>query len=131
MGFAWAENFFYIIVHYEGNLIWSLLRVFIFSLGHGLYTVYMGWALGRAKVKNGYVTLGDLRLGLVMAIVAHAIYNSDLIQVDSYSSLGLWVVMTLGVFTLILYALVRNSWAEEKKWHYDDGYAPKGRARAS
>jgi RsiW-degrading membrane proteinase PrsW (M82 family) len=125
MGFAWAENFFYIVLFYEGDLTWSLLRVFIFSLGHGLYTAYTGWSLGRAKVKKGYVTPGDLRLGLAMAMIAHAIYNSDIYQVDSYESLAIWVVLTLGTLSLILYALVRRSWEEEKKWHYDDGYAPK------
>ncbi len=126
MGFAWAENFFYIVLVYEGDLTWALLRVFIFSLGHGIYTAYTGWWLGRAKVKKGYVTIGDLRPGLIMAMVAHGLYNSDIFQVDSYTSLAIWVVLTLGTYSVILYAMMRHSWGEEKKWHYDDGYAPIG-----
>jgi RsiW-degrading membrane proteinase PrsW (M82 family) len=125
MGFAWAENFFYIVLIYKGNLTWALLRVFIFGLGHGIYTAYTGWAIGRAKVKKGYVTLGDMKIGLAMAIIAHGLYNSDLIQVDNYVSLAIWVLLTLGTFILILYALIRRSWAEEKKWLYDAGFAPK------
>lgn len=125
MGFAWAENFFYIVLIYKGNLTWALLRVFIFGLGHGIYTAYTGWAIGRAKVKKGYVTPGDMKIGLAMAIIAHGLYNSDLIQVDNYVSLAIWVLLTLGTFILILYALIRRSWAEEKKWLYDAGFAPK------
>jgi RsiW-degrading membrane proteinase PrsW (M82 family) len=125
MGFAWAENFFYIVLFYEGDLMWSLLRVFIFGFGHGIYTAYTGWALGRAKVKNGFVRPGDLKLGLAMAMLAHAIYNSDFFAVDSFESLAIYLVMTLGVFTLILYGLMIKARSDEKKWHYDDGYAPK------
>lgn len=126
MGFAWAENFLYIILVYEGDLTLALLRVFIFCLGHGIYTAYTGWALGKEKVRKGYVKFGDMRVGLAMAMIAHGIYNSDILQVDSYASLALWVIITLGTFSVILYALIRRSWADEKKWHYDDGYAPKG-----
>ena len=126
MGFAWAENFFYIVLMYEGDLMFSLLRVFIFSLGHGLYTAFTGWWLGRAKAQKGYVTPGDLRPGLIMAMIAHGLYNSDIIQVDSLEGLALWVLLTLGTYSVILFALYRKSLSDEKKWHYDDGYAPKG-----
>jgi RsiW-degrading membrane proteinase PrsW (M82 family) len=125
MGFAWAENFFYIVLMYDGDLMFSLLRVFIFGLGHGIYTAYTGWWLGRAKVRKGYVTPGDLKPGLIMAMVAHGLYNSDIIQVDSLEGLALWVLLTLGTYTVILFALYRKSLSDEKKWHYDDGYAPK------
>jgi RsiW-degrading membrane proteinase PrsW (M82 family) len=125
MGFAWAENFFYIVLMYDGDVLFSLLRIFVFGLGHGLYTAYTGWSLGRAKVKNGFVKPGDMKLGLAMAMIAHGIYNSDIMEVNSFETLALWVILTLGTYTIILYALVRRSWAEEKKWLYDAGYAPK------
>jgi RsiW-degrading membrane proteinase PrsW (M82 family) len=128
MGFAWAENFFYIIVNYQGDLMFSLLRVFIFGLGHGIYTAFTGWWLGRAKERKGFVTLGDLKPGLLMAMVAHGIYNSDIIQVDSLEGLAMWVLLTLGTYTVILYAMYRKSLSDEKKWHYDDGFAPKTEA---
>jgi RsiW-degrading membrane proteinase PrsW (M82 family) len=128
MGFAWAENFFYIVINYQGDLMFSLLRVFIFGLGHGIYTAFTGWWLGRAKERKGFVTLGDLKPGLLMAMVAHGIYNSDIIQVDSLEGLAMWVLLTLGTYTVILFAMYRKSLSDEKKWHYDDGFAPKTEA---
>ncbi len=125
MGFAWAENFFYIVLMYDGDILFSLLRIFIFGLGHGIYTAYTGWWLGRAKVKKGYVTLGDLKPGLIMAMIAHGIYNSDIMQINSLEGLALWVLLTLGTYTVILFAMYRKSLSDEKKWLYDAGYAPK------
>ncbi len=126
MGFAWAENFFYIVLIYEGDIFWTLLRVFIFSVGHGIYTAYTGWWLGRAKAKKGYITPGDLKPGLIMAMIAHGLYNSDIFEIDSYTGLAMWVVFTIGIYSVILYVMMRKSWSEERTWHYDDGYAPKG-----
>jgi RsiW-degrading membrane proteinase PrsW (M82 family)/uncharacterized Zn finger protein (UPF0148 family) len=125
MGFAWTENFFYIVLNYEGDLFWSLMRVFIFGFGHGIYTAFTGWGLGVAKVKKGFVRPGDLKVGLAMAMIAHAIYNSDFFAVNSLEGLAIYLVMTLGVYSVILYVLYRKALSDEKKWHYDDGYAPK------
>jgi RsiW-degrading membrane proteinase PrsW (M82 family) len=125
MGFAWAENFFYIVLMYEGDIMFSLLRIFIFGLGHGIYTAYTGWWLGRAKVKKGYVTPSDLKPGLIMAMVAHGIYNSDIMQINSLEGLALWIILTLGTYSVILFAMYRKSLSDEKKWLYDAGYAPK------
>ncbi len=125
MGFAWMENFFYIILAYEGDLFMSLLRVFIFSLGHGVYTAFIGWALGVAKVRKGYVQKRDLIPGLALAMFAHGWYNSDLIPVVDLSSLALWLILSDGIFIALLYALIRRAWREERLWGYDRGLAPK------
>jgi hypothetical protein len=71
------------------------------------------------------LTPGDLKPGLLMAIIAHSIYNSDLMEVNSLEGLALWVLLTLGTYSVILYAMYRKSLSDEKMWHYDDGYAPK------
>jgi RsiW-degrading membrane proteinase PrsW (M82 family) len=126
MGFAWIENFFYIVFVYEGDLIAGLLRVFVYSFGHGVYTAFTGRALGLAKVRNGYVRPGYLLPGLALAILGHGLYNSFLIPIVNLQSLLLWISMTDGVFTLLLYHYIAQAWEQERQWFYDRGSAPTG-----
>ena len=129
MGFAWVENFFYIVYVYQGDPLLSVLRVFVFGYGHGIYTALTGMMIGKAKVRRGYVVLSDVKSALIPGILAHAWYNSFLIGIfdlPALESLLIWLLLTHGVTTLILLALVRRSWREEKAWYYDRGLAPTG-----
>jgi len=126
VGFAWIENFFYIVYVYEGDIMAGLFRVFIFSFGHGVYTAFTGRALGVSKIKRGYVKPTDLIPGLILAMVAHGWYNSMLIPINNILSLVIWLLVTDGLFTLLLYTFVRKAWKQERLWLYDQGLAPKG-----
>lgn len=128
-GFAWIENFFYIVYVYEGNLIAGLLRVFVFGLGHGLYTAFMGMRLGEAKVKRGHVKRSDIIPALIPAMLAHGWYNSYLIGIfdlPALPSLIIWLLATHGLLTLVLIYYVRRAWRQERLWLYDRGLAPTG-----
>ncbi|MFQ5712251.1 MAG: PrsW family intramembrane metalloprotease [Candidatus Geothermarchaeales archaeon] len=131
MGFAFAENFFYIVLKYGGNLFLGALRVFLFGLGHGLWTAMAGRALGAAKVRRGYVRPSDLMPGLSLAIFGHGLYNSFLIgyflPIPEFIVPILWPLMVHGLFTSILFNFVRKAWAQERLWRYDRGLAPVGR----
>jgi RsiW-degrading membrane proteinase PrsW (M82 family) len=126
MGFAWVENLFYITYVYEGDLFLGVLRVFVFGLGHGIYTAFTGRALGLAKEKKGYVRLGDLKSGLVLAMLCHGFYNLDLLQASDLLTLGIWMLVTLGTYTALLTYYVNRALVDQVSWGYTSGKAPSG-----
>ena len=133
-GFAWVENFFYIVYVYKGDLLSSLLRVFVFGYGHGLYTALTGRLLGEAKVRRGYTQTSDLLRGLIPAMLAHGFYNSYLIEVfgfPQFESFLVWLLLTHGLVTVVVYAYIRRAWVQERSWFYDRGLAPTGRRASS
>ena len=130
-GFAWVENFLYVVRIYEGDLLLSVLRVFLFSYGHGLYTAFTGRALGEAKVKKGFTQRSDLLRGLIPAMFMHGLYNSFLIgilELGEIESWLIWPLLVFGLFTLILYREIRKAQKQEQLWGYDQGYAPIGQS---
>jgi len=134
MGFAWIENFFYIVYVYKGDLLSSLLRVFVFGYGHGLYTALAGRVLGDMKVKRGYTRPSDLPRALVPGMLAHGVYNSYLIGffgLPPVQSFLIWLLLTHGLLTAVVYFYVRKAWAQERRWFYEIGLAPTGRVAIS
>ena len=120
MGFAAAENFFYIIAQYEGNLILAILRVFLWGFGHGLYTAMTGRWLGKMKVLTGIVKRRFLVPGLLVAVAMHYIYNEVAGAFIPILGNIVWEITAL----LIVLAAVRQALAEERLWGYDKGLAP-------
>lgn len=77
MGFATAENIFYVI---DGGLTVGFLRMFTAVPAHACFAVLMGFFAGLAKFhKNG---AGMLFIGLIAAIIAHGFYDFFLFQQD-------------------------------------------------
>ncbi|MEM4246635.1 MAG: PrsW family intramembrane metalloprotease [Candidatus Bathyarchaeia archaeon] len=120
MGFASAENFFYIVQRYEGDLLWSVLRVFVFGLGHGLYTSMAGRWIGRMKTLTGSVRGRFLLPGFVTASFMHFVYNEVAGAFLPLIGNIAWLIICLW----ILYAAVKHALAEERAWGYDKGLAP-------
>ena len=134
MGFAWVENFFYIVYVYKGDLLSSLLRVFVFGYGHGLYTGLVGKVLGEMKARRGYTQLSDLVRALIPSMLAHGFYNSYLIGFFDFppvQSFLVWLLLTHGLLTAVVYFYVRKAWAQERRWFYHLGLAPTGKDAVS
>jgi protease PrsW len=77
MGFAAAENIFYVL---EGGMGVALLRMVTAVPGHAAFGVLMGFYVGMAKFKKNHFAY--LLLGLFVAMVAHGFYDWFLFQED-------------------------------------------------
>jgi RsiW-degrading membrane proteinase PrsW (M82 family) len=122
MGFAAAENFFYIIERLEGNLFLAVLRVFIIAYGHGIYAAMTGRWIGKMKALTGLVKRSYLLPGLIVAIFMHLIYNEVASEILPLIGGGIWDVLCL----LIVLAAIKQALSEERLWGYDKGLAPVG-----
>jgi protease PrsW len=77
MGFATAENIFYVMQSGAGT---GFLRMFTAVPGHAAFGVIMGYFVGLSKFRQH--NFGLLLAGLVMAVIAHGFYDYFLFQVD-------------------------------------------------
>jgi len=125
MGFAIAENFGYIIYVYKIDPLYSFLRVFLFCIGHGVYTSLLGYVLGKQKSTINKTTLTIFISGLFLPVISHAMYNLlPFLAKNSLEAL-ITIILYIIILLLILSRLIKNSLKMEKKWGYDKGYAPK------
>ncbi len=120
MGFASAENFFYILYRYEGNLFLSILRVFLFGLGHGIYSSMAGRWIGKMKVLTGVVKNRFLLPGLIIAIMMHFIYNEVAGLILPVVGNIIWEIACI----LIVLSAVKQALGEERVWGYHSRLAP-------
>lgn len=77
MGFASAENIFYVI---DGGVSVGLSRMFTAVPAHASFAVLMGFFAGMAKFRKN--SAGLLFTGLTAAIIAHGFYDFFLFQND-------------------------------------------------
>ncbi|MBM3322599.1 PrsW family intramembrane metalloprotease [candidate division WOR-3 bacterium] len=97
LGFATVENILYVI---SGGPTTGVLRAVLSVPSHAFNAVLMGCLLGEAKFARSDAAANRLSvLGLVLAIVAHGIYNFIVFSLDKAPLL---------VFLLVLYAVL--SW---------------------
>ncbi len=122
MGFAASENFFYIIGRYDGDIITSALRVFIWGFGHGTYTAMTGRWMGKMKVLTGTMKVRFILPGLIVAMTWHFIYNEVAGAILPIAGNIVWDVLLL----IIVVAATRQALGEERHWGYDNGLAPIG-----
>lgn len=97
LGFATAENLLYM-----GRMGWQIifLRAGLTPLAHVLFALLWGLALGQVAARSGGRSSGTLLTGLLLAILAHGLYNFALAY--SLSAGMLWLVLLLTL--LILYS---------------------------
>lgn len=77
MGFATAENIFYVL---ENGIGTGFLRMFTAVPGHAAFGVLMGYFVGISKFRQH--NFGLLLTGLITATIAHGFYDYFLFQVD-------------------------------------------------
>jgi protease PrsW len=77
MGFATAENIFYVI---DGGVSVGIARMFTAVPAHASFAVLMGFFAGMAKFRKN--SGGLLFTGLVAAVIAHGFYDFFLFQND-------------------------------------------------
>jgi len=118
LGFAVIENGIYFLQPLSVNdvsLLWRLflLRFFVSTLGHSLYTGIMGYYFGLSNFYKLY-SRRFLREGILLAIFVHAIFNFFLLI-----NLGFFSITVLIIFLLLMF-----------KWYQDrrnlENYIIKG-----
>jgi protease PrsW len=97
MGFAAIENVLYVA---SGGLIIGLLRAFTAVPAHGAFAHMMGYFAGLAKFENtGAKRFGLLLVGLILAVIAHGLYDFFLMQNEA-------AVLALFAFVVLLITIV-------------------------
>lgn len=77
MGFATAENIFYVI---GGGVGTGVMRMFTAVPGHAAFAVLMGYFVGLSKFRKH--NFGWLLTGVIAAVIAHGFYDYFLFQDD-------------------------------------------------
>ena len=101
-GFAFAENASYFFNFFSADYSMSVLVFVIFvrsilaTLAHGLYGVVMGYFMSLARFHALYRPR-FLRISFFTSILIHGFFNLFLI-----SSLGVWSVLLMAVFLIIV-----------------------------
>lgn len=87
MGFACIENIFYVI---EGGYGVAIGRAILSIPGHALFGVIMGYYFARARFSHSNRT-GYLLKGVLLAILAHGIYNFLLYYISGIAEINAWL----------------------------------------
>ena len=100
LGFASLENLFYIIVYGPSVIVG---RAVLSTLGHVLFASFWGYSLGMKKMTGKSSILG----GLIVAAVAHGIYNT--IVMASYWYVSFLVVPLMVILYKSMSRKIRKS----------------------
>lgn len=94
LGFASFETVFYTL---QGGAGVGILRGFLTTIGHTVFTLPLGYAMGalrkaRDKRTVGWPHLAGILLGYGLAVAMHGFYNLHLMWIDGNTavSLGIW-----------------------------------------
>lgn len=100
MGFACIENIFYVI---EGGYGVAIGRAILSIPGHALFGVIMGYYFAHARFSHSNRT-GYLLKGVLLAILAHGIYNFLLYYISGISEINAWLafIVMLLFFVFII-----------------------------
>lgn len=124
MGFACAENFYYIFWYmdlpYETSLKMAGIRALMAVPAHAILAIFMGYYVGRAQLnfvhKQRIKQWASILTGLLLAIVFHALYDFFLFTEDSIgwgaASIVLLLLGTALGIKLMLQAVrpQKNAW---------------------
>ncbi len=131
LGFGMTENFLYFISFAESVSSWIMLVVIrsLFSaVMHCVSTATLGAFLGYAKFKPAEQKIFYGLIGLVIAIMIHAIWNFTL-NFKSFAPLGfLFLFISILIFIIIFSISVRSERKiiySELKEEVDNGIIPK------
>jgi protease PrsW len=113
-GFAMSENVLYLLGSPEQVMVVWVLRSIVFGLNHAFYSSIVGIALGLVRYDRrrwvGYIAVP---LGLLLAMVAHAIHNAS-VQVGLAGLCVAWLVDSGGVLVVLAVALLAQR--HERHW---------------
>jgi len=123
MGFASLENFGYSFYVYEQSIILILLRIFLFSFGHGVYTAFTGYYLGYSKTIYDEANIWWIVKGLKYAICFHFLYNFLISIIGGIFGIIVGLIIDSSAFFILL-LLLKKALRREVKWGYADGRAP-------
>jgi RsiW-degrading membrane proteinase PrsW (M82 family) len=98
MGFATIENIAYV---FDGGMHVGIERALFSVPGHAAYAAIMGYYMGRAKFDTSGRSRALLATGLILAIVAHGLYDFGLML---HSGAGLIITLITFIFA-VTYAL--------------------------
>lgn len=114
LGFACVENILYVFQNGMGN---AIARAFTAVPAHALFGVIMGYYFSLARFKNTN-RLGFLITGILLAIVAHGLYDFILFlfhpEIGGLASLFLTVCFFALLYYLYRFCLKRINWHLEK-----------------
>ncbi|NYZ60579.1 PrsW family intramembrane metalloprotease [Candidatus Micrarchaeota archaeon] len=93
MGFAFIENWIYLLGNPMGADVWSwlflfLLRSIVFSANHGLYTAITGATIGYLIEKKFEFPALGLLIGVPIAALFHAMHNSGELMITLLGGAG-------------------------------------------
>lgn len=115
LGFAMVENVqYFVTASDDGALAETFIARALFTpFAHPLFTVWIGWAVGRAVMKGGRVIPAAMAGGVV-AVGLHAAWNGSLVAAGGRDD-GAWLVLIaalvfVGIFaaTIVMVTLVRS-----------------------
>jgi len=101
MGFAVAENIFYVL---DGGVGAALIRMFTAVPAHAAFAVLMGYYVGLAKFRKN--KFGFLLTGLIVATIAHGFYDWFLFQ-DNMPGLQLLAMVCLILIIIISFRAMK------------------------
>jgi len=99
LGFASIENLFYLFANRVNLLPIFVARAILSVPGHALFSSMWGYGLGRAKFSSDVYGRRYIRRGVILAIVAHSLFNL-------MSSTGLLFGFGLLTLVAVLWMLV-------------------------
>lgn len=92
LGFATVENVFYVLT--QGINI-GIARAFLTVPGHAFFGALMGYYIGLAKFDKAKEMQRILQ-GVILAIVAHGLYDFLLLTRTAFAALAVLLIITLG-----------------------------------
>ncbi|GGH79072.1 RsiW-degrading membrane proteinase PrsW (M82 family) [Pullulanibacillus pueri] len=113
LGFATAENVFYLFAYGIDVALW---RALLPVASHGLFGIIMGYYIGRAKFSRNKVKW--LSLALFIAVVLHGVYDVFM----NFRTLWLYAIVPFMLF-LWWYALrkVKQTYKDQENWYKNSG----------
>ncbi len=101
MGFATAENLFYVL---DGGVSVGIMRLFTAVPAHASFAILMGFFAGIAKFRKNSASF--LFLGLISAVIAHGFYDFFLFQND-YPYFQLFAFVCLIVVIILSFRAIK------------------------
>ncbi|GGF02574.1 PrsW family intramembrane metalloprotease [Mycetocola zhadangensis] len=115
-GFAFTENIqYFAIALVEGGIgelsATFFMRAILAPFAHVTFTALIGLAIGVAALRNGRGLIGWFSLGLIGAILLHALWNGSLFFISSLESYALYyglIQVPIFVALIVMTILVRR-----------------------
>ncbi len=96
MGFATAENILYV---WKGGIDTAFVRMFSAIPAHAMFSIMMGYWMGRAKFIHAYETRYAV-MGLFSAVILHGLYDYFLF-ISFVPGIWVWSFITLAIGILL------------------------------